>query len=219
MNGDVRYLCRAYRRHMYSMLGQEVAAAVVADMKRFLLGQLGELENSNFEDLTSYLDLRKESICMAPLLTIVEHRCLGTRVDEGNHACSVSHPGVDRAISPLSPLKESMARLCVLQNDIAGLEKDIWTSNSCNALYVLAGISGTQISGSTGLEELERLLPRLVAVHDKLVVDVVAAWREILGSPASSAEQRLFGTMVLKLTVLHFRWACSAKRYKIEHKE
>jgi len=215
MNGDVDYLCRVYHRHMYSTLPPRTAAAVMADMKRFLLGQLGELNyrssNSKYEDLASYLEVRKESIGMAPLLAIAEHHCLDALVDEQS--------GTDSTSSPLSPLKESMARLCVLQNDIAGLEKDIWTSNPCNSIHVLAGMSETQIYGSTGLHELEKCLPRLVVEHDKLVLDVVAAWEKMLESPASSAEQRLFGTMVLKLTVLHFRWACSARRYKVEQKE
>lgn len=218
MKGDVDYLCQIYHRHIYSILRPKTVAAVMAGMKRFLLGQLDELEyrwsNSKYENLASYLEIRKESIGMEPMLAIAEHYCLGALVDKCNH--SVDYLFVNDTMSPLSSLKESMARLCVLQNDIAGLEKDVWTSNSCNFIHVLAGLSGTQIPGSTQLDELEKVLPLSAAVHDETLLDVVAACEKILESPASSVEQRLFGTMMRKLTVLHFRRACSARRWKVE---
>ncbi|KAJ5740697.1 hypothetical protein N7493_000569 [Penicillium malachiteum] len=199
-------ICFAFYRHIIDIFRPITAEAVLFDMRDMIAGQLpelhfkqGKLKINSYHD---YLSIRNRSFGLLPLLTIAEHYHL-------------AKDGLAATSPDIALLKTQISIMCIGQNDVGGLEKDIELSNTSNSILVLAMLAGRKIETSDGVLESEDLL-RLFEVKNRIFVnDVIETWGRVQISSKVEAEHRL-SDMLIVLCITHLEWVLTSSRYDIE---
>ncbi|KAJ5691242.1 hypothetical protein N7488_011977 [Penicillium malachiteum] len=199
-------ICFAFYRHIIDIFRPITAEAVLFDMKDMIGGQLpelhfkqGKLKINSYQD---YLSIRNRSFGLLPLLTIAEHYHL-------------AKDGLAATSPDIALLKNQISIMCVGQNDVGGLEKDIELSNTSNSILVLAMLAGRKIKTSDDVLESEDILRLFEAKNHIFVNDVIETWIKIRISSKVEAEHRL-SDMLIVLCITHLEWVLTSSRYDIE---
>lgn len=160
---------------------------------RFKLGQIP------VPDFATYLDVRFRPFGLFPLLRIGEYVC----IYDSN---SITNKQL------LDKMKEQVVRMAILQNDIAGLEKDLLTQNLSNSIFVLGLLDKKTILSKEDILSNQHLLREAENKHDHLVLQVFETWSEI---QQLSEGDRNISNMLLNLCVTHLQWSLATKRYSV----
>ncbi|KAJ5714046.1 uncharacterized protein N7483_011227 [Penicillium malachiteum] len=199
-------ICFAFYRHIIDIFRPMTAKTVLFDMKDMIAGQVpelhfkqGELNINSYED---YLSIRNRTFGLLPLLTIAEHYHL-------------AKDGLAVASPDIALLKNQISIMCVGQNDVGGLEKDIELSNTSNSILVLAMLAGRKIKRNDDVLEFEDILRLFEGKNHIFVNDVIETWSRIRISSKVETEHRL-SDMLITLSITHLEWVLTSSRYDIE---
>ncbi|KAJ6036288.1 hypothetical protein N7540_000567 [Penicillium herquei] len=198
----------AFYRQIMDIFRPMTAEAVLFDMKDMIAGQgpelhfkQGELKINSYQD---YIGIRNRTFGLLPLLTIAEHYHLA------KDGLAVTSPDI-------ALLKNQISIMCVGQNDVGGLEKDIELSNTSNSILVLAKLAGRKITTKDDVldSDSEDILRLFEAKNRIFVNDVIETWSRIHISSKVETEHRL-SDMLITLCTTHLEWVLTSTRYDID---
>ncbi|KAF4306633.1 hypothetical protein GTA08_BOTSDO05894 [Botryosphaeria dothidea] len=192
----VFHVIRSLWTRIHYLLDQDLAQAMLKDIRACLEGQLAELQyrNTPCTSLAEYACIRRHSIGAMPFLTLT---CL-----------ELSREIPNRQEKLLRHIKDIVVSIVFLQNDLVGLEKDLKEEATMNAFMVRSRSRAT--SPIPTLQDIRELAHQ----HNTMVSEALFICRSSCGFEDSEG-YRLAVASVVSFISTHLTWAKKSKRYDV----
>ncbi|KAJ5749382.1 uncharacterized protein N7511_011078 [Penicillium nucicola] len=199
----VPFIFTAFYNHAKTHLNStQILRKLVDDICEMCEGQRDEVffrQGRLHHDMDVYMGIRKRTMGVLPSFTIMSVLTINTETE---------------CVATLKDLGDMVCQAVGLQNDIAGLDKDIRDGEIMNSVLVLAREQISQIADQESIV-LHDVTRKVCDDHNRYVLAAVEAWERLEACTGKNYTQSLLGIIILEFAETHLKWCLSSKRYHV----